>query len=319
MEVIVGSPWIPLEWVLAHGLRPRVLESFASSPIQIRAGVCAFADSAETALAGPQHRAAILTTSCDQLRRTADRLIETSAADIFLFNLPSTWSTDVARDLYASEIYRLGEFLVTIGGETPSEGELATCLRWASDRRQRLRALAGKTNARNLAIAVLNYLSAEKHEAPALPVVRMNGRIPIALAGGALSASKFDLINALETAGACIAINGTSAGERALLPPFGGGIDKPLASMIAHYWNHWVDVSQRPNTRLHDWFRQRTAETPVKGLVIWQNIGCDLWRAEAPSLASALDLPVLVLENHDGSSLSARERTRIEAFLEILR
>ena len=49
MEVFCTSPWVPPEWIKAHGLEPRgiwLARDFACEPLPLAAGVCAFANAA---------------------------------------------------------------------------------------------------------------------------------------------------------------------------------------------------------------------------------------------------------------------------------
>ena len=49
MEVFYTSPWVPPEWIKAHGLEPRgiwLARDFACEPLPLAAGVCAFANAA---------------------------------------------------------------------------------------------------------------------------------------------------------------------------------------------------------------------------------------------------------------------------------
>jgi hypothetical protein len=57
----------------------------------------------------------------------------------------------------------------------------------------------------------------------------------------------------------------------------------------------------------------------VRGLVLWHFTGCDLWRAEAPTLRELTGLPVLLLEAGEGPGVSQRQVNRVEAFLETLK
>ena len=45
MEVFYTSPWVPPEWIKAHGLEPRgVWFTRDFAPLPLAAGVCAFAE-----------------------------------------------------------------------------------------------------------------------------------------------------------------------------------------------------------------------------------------------------------------------------------
>ena len=63
--------------------------------------------------------ALVLTTVCDQMRYVAAMLEQRGSCPVFLLNVPSTWQTPAARQLYLDELRRLGRFLVQLGGKAP--------------------------------------------------------------------------------------------------------------------------------------------------------------------------------------------------------
>ena len=121
-----------------------------------------------------------------------------------------------------------------------------------------------------------------------------------------------------EQAGGRVVLNATEAGERSLwkteaIPEPTSQSSAAVATQghaltaLAHdYLEHYVDVFQRPNTRLYAWLKPRLAARQVRGLVLWHYVGCDLWRAEAASLREYFGLPVLLLDADETSSGSAR-------------
>ena len=99
MDVFLTSPWIPAEWVRAHGLQPRGIwsaENFQPGAWPLSAGVCAFAEAAVRFAGAQTDSAVIFSTACDQLRRGFDAAILRGQCRAFLFNLPATWQTPAA-------------------------------------------------------------------------------------------------------------------------------------------------------------------------------------------------------------------------------
>ena len=73
MQVFYTSPWVPPEWIKAHGLEPRgVWFAGDFSPLPLAAGVCAFAESVVRLAETHPDSAIIFSTHCDQLRRGFD-------------------------------------------------------------------------------------------------------------------------------------------------------------------------------------------------------------------------------------------------------
>jgi len=352
VEVICTSPWVPVEWIAAHGLEPRgawfAVDELPA--VAVPEGVCAFAQAMLELAKSKPAAAVIFTTACDQMRRAADAAASHGLPRAFLFNLPATWQTPAARRLYHTEVERLGKFLAQHGGRPPTDRELEVAI----NRHEETRARARTTLERNPAQQGVqelrwlfdcagccseegqNHASSRPDPPPqgegrrgfnelAEPTSksarrRDSSRIPLALLGGPLLPLQWPLFDAIELAGGRVVLNATEPGERSLLPP----IPKPdhgetlFAQLVNHYFDHVVDVFQRPDSRLYDWLAPRLAERGVSGLVLWVHVSCDLWRAEAASLREAFGLPVLLLESHELRSGNRRDASRLESFIESL-
>jgi hypothetical protein len=276
MQVILTSPWIPAEWVRAHGLPAAGVWSAEQLPRlgpALAAGVCAFAERIVRLAESQPGAAVVFASTCDQLRRGFDAAVFHGQSRSFLFNVPATLSP-AARRMYREELERLGRFLVVQGGVAPP-----------GERLQREMLEGDGQRAARLAAAVAR--KAPKGE--------------------------------IQAAGGWVALDGTENGERAwnVRFDFSAGGD-PFEVLLAGYFENLVDVFQRPNTRLYDWLRPRLESRDVRGIVLWQFTGCDLWRAEAHSLREIFGRPVLVLEAPENGRLSPRETTRVQAFVEAL-
>ena len=295
MRVFLTSPWIPEEWIRAHGLEPRGIwfaEEFRRGTPPLSAGVCAFAEAAVRFAEAQRDSAVIFATSCDQLRRGFDTAIFRGHTRAFLFNIPAT-QTPAARQIYRAELERLGQFLVELGGSIPTPEILRSEMLQTGEARRRL--------------------------LESSPVLTGN-QVPLALVGGPLSVANGGLFGAIEAAGGHIVLNATENGERGLCPQFdpnAGG--NPFDALVAGYFENIVDVFQRPNTRLYSWLKLRLLSRQVRGIVLWLFSGCDLWRAEAQTLRESFGLPVLLLEAEEAARISPRDVNRVEAFVETLK
>ena len=110
MDVFLASPWIPPEWIRAHGLQPRGLcsaEIFPPGARPLSAGVCALANAALRFARARSDAAVVFPTTCDQLRRGFDAVLH-GQPGAFLFNLPATWQSDAAPQIFRAELERLG-------------------------------------------------------------------------------------------------------------------------------------------------------------------------------------------------------------------
>ena len=328
MQVFYTSPWVPPEWIKAHGLEPRgIWHSSDFFPLPLAAGVCAFAEAVVRLAETQSDSAMIFSTHCDQLRRGFDVVAGAVPGRIFLFNLPATWQTGIAERIVASELERLGRFLVALGGQPPSaEGLMETIVPY---RRSRGRLLEAATHypAREYGQAIARFYwdgSVNLREDARVPDT---DGIPLAVVGGPLPVSQGQVLDALERDGGRVVLNATEAGERSLGRSFSpeqatvaaGALPDLLRLLTRSFLDNCVDVFQRPNTRLYDWLGERLASRKVRGIVLWHYVGCDLWRAEAQPLREAFGLPVLLLNADEAAGNSLRQSGRIQAFLEALR
>ena len=328
MQVFSTSPWVPPEWIRAHGLEPRgVWLGGDSRPLPLAAGVCAFAESVVRLAETHSGSAMIFSTHCDQLRRGFDVVAGGAPGRVFLFNLPATWQTGVAERIFASELERLSCFLVALGGHSPTiEGLAEAMTRYRLARSQLLEA-AAHLPARQYGEAIARFHwdgSVNLRESVRAPGT---DAIPLALVGGPLPAWQGHVLDAIESAGGRVVLNATEAGERSLGPAFSpeqapvaaGALSDLMRLLTRFFLDNCVDVSQRPNTRLYDWLRERLAVRNVRGIVLWHYVGCDLWRAEAQPLRETFGLPVLLLDANESAGDASRQSGRIQAFLEAWR
>jgi benzoyl-CoA reductase/2-hydroxyglutaryl-CoA dehydratase subunit BcrC/BadD/HgdB len=319
LELLVTSPWVPVEWIEAHGLAPRGVWSLpCHSPGAVTEGVCAFAERARRLTEIHPETPVLFTTACDQMRRAADAVGAAEHQRVFLFNLPATWQTPSARRLYHSEVERLGKFLRSLGGRAPTAAGLEAVMHGHDQLRAQLRRFIERGSARQSAEAMTRFFSGGPLPQD-VPEASDRG-VPLALVGGPLLASQWALFDTLESAGGRVVLNALEPGERCLLPPRPlecAGQD-PVGRLCDHYFDHIVDVFQRPNSRLYAWLGARLAQRRVRGVVLWVHVGCDLWRGEAASLREAFGLPVLVLDTPDVPGGGWRDLNRLSAFIESL-
>ena len=111
--IAVSGAQVPHGLIRAHGFIPVALTPAAAARRSPTAGVCAVAHGWAEALLSEESRfaAAVLTTRCDQMRRTADALRGRTRLPVFLLNTPVTHGTEAALRLEREELDRLGGFL----------------------------------------------------------------------------------------------------------------------------------------------------------------------------------------------------------------
>lgn len=343
------SPFVPPEWIAAYGLRPAWLvpngKAARSHEVAYR-GMCPCpAAILAGAVRGGMPDALVLTTACDQVRYAWAQLDRQSDIPCFLLNVPSTWQSSQARELYREELHRLGRFLCGVGGREPGRKELESVIRRYDA--QRAPALAARPNmpARDWTATLVRLRSdllpptpqaidARIGSSPSLAsrageaeeqtgaITKQDGGIPLGLIGGPLIAEDDFFLEVIEQSGGRIVVDGTETGERTLP----GSVDRrhlqvdPIDELVRIYFDTIPDVFRRPNTRLYDWLSEQWAAHSIRGVILRRYPFCDLWHAERHRLREWGKVPVLDIDvalGEDGER--SRTQGRIEAFLEMLR
>jgi len=292
--IVYTCPYVPAEWIAAHGFRPRRLvptsgkSQHAPAPAE---GVCPYVRGFLNEVVDRRNATAVIvTTVCDQMRRAFDLLAMRCATPAFLLNVPSTWQTVSAQRLYIDELKRLGRFLVRLGGCEPDRDQLARIMLESDS--------AGEPDAQN----------------------RRSDGVPVAVVGGPLMLRDQVLFDIITDSGGCVVLDATETGLRGRRGPFDRRAlaDDPLMELARAYFEI-PDASRRPNSRLYEWLKHQLAESSARGIVFHHYLWCDIWRAEFARLKEWTDLPVLELDSDGHSETSmARVQNRVRAFVEML-
>jgi benzoyl-CoA reductase/2-hydroxyglutaryl-CoA dehydratase subunit BcrC/BadD/HgdB len=273
----------------------------------------------QTALSENAAQAILFTTRCDQMRRLAESASRESGAPVFLMNLPKTWQTPSAGELYLSELRRLGRFLVGIGGSEPSAAELAATMRQYEARRQGLCAARGRLSAADYWRAMVT--SQQDGECtvqlPARP--RAPRGVRLALVGGPMMAHHGEVFDLIEGAGGSVVLDATVGGELTMPAAFDPATVSadPLRALADAYFGSIPDAFRRPNTALYNWLATQIAERGVQGLVFRHYTWCDTWAAEAQRMKEWAPVPVVVTTASADGQIDRHCASRIEALVEM--
>ena len=325
-EVIYSSPFVPAEWIAAHGLRPRrVVPAPTDGTVELRRpveGVCPFARAfAQAACSGPGEPLVVMSTECDQMRRIAEWVESDSGRPMFVMNVPATWDNATPHAMFESELRRLGRFLCRHGGAPPGDGTLESVMTDLDAKRSALRAARPRMSPRRFAEELMAF-----HEDPVDyrapgpdPGVKVRG-VPVALVGSPLPRKEFGIHDAVERAGGRVVLDATAAGEMTLPAAFAAEAieSDAVAELVRCYFGGIPDAFRRPNTRLYDWLQAEIAARGVEGVIVKHETWCDTWHGEAQRLREWAGVPVLTLQSADGH-IDSHAASRIEAFLETLR
>ncbi|MHC4748086.1 MAG: 2-hydroxyacyl-CoA dehydratase, partial [Planctomycetota bacterium] len=158
--IIYTCPYVPTEWIAAHGLGPsRVMMTTAEtagSIVRVE-GVCPFVRRfVNEVLTNQQACGVIVTTVCDQMRRGFD-IVRRGEIPVFLMNIPNTWQHSDVQKLYLEELNRLGRFLIELGGKAPSNGDLVEIMLEYDSARRFILAEKGHLSSRQYSEAIAKF------------------------------------------------------------------------------------------------------------------------------------------------------------------
>ena len=325
--IIYTCPYVPAEWIEVHGLKPaRVTPNTAGSAAAAiqREGVCPYVRGFINELIEEKGADGIIvTTVCDQMRRAFDILVRRCDVPVFLMNVPNTWQSVGVQKLYIDELRRLGEFLIDLGGKTPSDENLANIMRRYDTARASIRAARGYLTARKYA----EMITAFGRDGPGEEFSNIKRRelrikgVPLAIVGGPLMRRDFDILDIAEQAGGRIVLDAAETGERGMCAPFDRRRlrDGPLMELANAYFGGIQDASRRPNSELYKWLKSKLIDREVRGIIFHRYVWCDMWHAELQRLKDWTDLPVLDIDTTgDNETRLHRTANRIRAFLETL-
>jgi benzoyl-CoA reductase/2-hydroxyglutaryl-CoA dehydratase subunit BcrC/BadD/HgdB len=290
-RILCSSPYIPWQWIAAHSMEPCLVqasENCVHECVERVEGLCTYTRAwISKALADSHAAAIVLALTCDQMRRAFEILSENARVPCFLLNIPATWQSAQARQLYRDELQRLGKFLVSLGGCAPSPKDLIE---------QMLRNE--------------NCIASEKK-------LHKSGKIPLALAGPHAAVDDSVWLDIIARANAEIQLDLSSPAH----PVFDRRslMQDPFAELSDACFDAIQDIFQRPNIGFYRKIDRALRQSAVKGLVVRRYLWCDLWHAEIHRLKQWASVPVLDLEiGERPQDEILRLSTRIQSFMEMM-
>ncbi|MHB0997662.1 MAG: 2-hydroxyacyl-CoA dehydratase [Armatimonadota bacterium] len=322
-KIIYSCPFVPAEWIAAHGFSPSriVPRSHPDTDLLDNApGICPFARAFANTAASIDASAVVVTTACDQMRRGYDFIERIAGKPTFLMNVPNTWESPSSQKLYASELERLGRFLVRLGGTSPSWDKLTAIMREYDVNRSRLRRSYGSMPPRRFSELIADFNRDPSTIMASDGNVYIPQGIPLALVGGPLMREHFEIFDNVEDAG-YIALDATETGERTIPPPYDRRrmTDEPFELMVDSYFGGIPDAARRPNSLLYQWLRKEIDARGIKGVIFLRYVWCDIWHAEAQRMKDWLGLPFFDLDITEDANDNSRRLTRLQAFMEMLK
>jgi len=336
-SVIYSCPFVPAEWVAAHGLRPCRAAPERSACLPGRGlpeGLCAFAGQWLLELRRRQGRAlaAVLTTVCDQMRRLGDLAEPECDLPVFVLHVPHTWQSPTARRIYADELRRLGRFLVRLGGREPSRSELADTIRRFDDARRELLGLRGNLSPRAFAQALADFarepLDCDLQAVSVKSTIdNRQSSIPLALLGGPIMRGDEWIYDEVDELGGRIVLDVTETGELGLPGPIDRRrlAEDPLEELVTAYLDHIPHPFRRPNTEFYAFLARELVGRGVQGVLFRRYVWCDTWHGElarlrewAEKLVPGRPIPVVDLDCGQSGGDRGRILQRVQAMIETL-
>jgi benzoyl-CoA reductase/2-hydroxyglutaryl-CoA dehydratase subunit BcrC/BadD/HgdB len=288
-----------VEWIAAHRLQPHWLRPCATGErlaVSVSRGICPYAGAViDAAQSEIEASALALTTICDQMRYAAATIDRAGRYPVFLMNVPSTWQTEAAKNLYLDELRRFGRFLEKQGGTPPGDAELSRVM--------------------------LEFDRARFAQDTPADLSSIPSKIPLAIVGGPMLKEDFDFFDLVESAGGRLVFDATEGGQRTQPRRFDPSkvADDPLQELADAYFNSIPDAFRRPNSGLYEWLGRELNRRHVRGIVFRRYVWCDLWHGELQRLKQWSPVPVLDIdEGQDDLAAPNRLQGRLEAFLEML-
>ena len=321
-DVWYTCPFVPPEWIAAHGLRPRrrVLAAATSADRAAPEGACPYAHAFATAAsATPNDEAVIATTLCDQMRRASEPPAAGAGDRLFVMHVPHAWQSPSAHRFYRDELQRLGRFLVHLGGMAPSKERLAEAIRACDRARRDLLAARSRLTARRFAEALAGFPEAQ-HPAGGTAPAQGPGAPAVAVVGGPILRGDFWIFDRIEEFGGRVVLNATVGGELTLpAPPDRRRLaDDPLAELAEMYFGRIPHPARRPNSGLYEYLKREIAARDVGGILYVRNVWCDVWHAELHRLKAWAPCAVADLDLADDASAAVRGAARVQSLIETL-
>jgi benzoyl-CoA reductase/2-hydroxyglutaryl-CoA dehydratase subunit BcrC/BadD/HgdB len=321
-------PYVPAEWIAAHGLQPRRLIPLpveGVSTIPRLEGLCPYARAFVNDVAACRDiDGVVVTTMCDQMRRIFDLLVRRVDVPALLLNVPSTWQTVAAQRLYLDELKRLGRFLVRLGGHEPDKEKLVhTMLGQAHGNGAHgtpqdsapLELVGGSGKRQHADGSHIRLQPSASSEDSACRCHSVED-VALAIVGGPLIQRDRVLFDIVAECGGRIVLDGTETGRRGRPAAFDRRrlVEDPLLELAQAYFRI-PDASRRPNSELYQWLKDQLERTGARGILFHHYVWCDKWHAEFLRLKEWAKLPVLRLDS-EGEVEIVRVRNRVRAFLE---
>ncbi len=282
-------------------------------------------------------------TTCDGKKKMFEILSQYQP--VHVMEVPSKKS-HLGRELWAGEVVAFKDVVEKLTGNVVTPGKLAEATRRVNDRRRALQRLYNLRKARPAPISgkdallvtqvsfyddvsrctkQVNQLCDELDARVARGIGVFPADAPrILISGSPMAIPNWKLHHLLETLGAVVVCEESCTGTRLfsdLAPENGGTVDEQLRAIAERYMQIHCACFTPNSERLDDIVRL-AREYQVDGVVHYNLQYCHTYANEAVKVAKVLreaGIPLLRVESDYSDGDAGQMRTRVEAFLEMIR
>ena len=287
----------------------------------------------------PELAGLVLVGSCDAMRRLADAWPKVRPKDrIALLDLPAT-ADDSSISFFSDELSRLADTLLQWGGRPMTDTNMKTSVGLYNSLSRLLEDLrsmhyrgsldGGAAKLQNLynkaSASPVDQIIGLLEEETATPKISdaHNSAVPVFLFGNVLPDPSASAL--FESCGANIVGEDLCTGSRVFQPLKVDGLEAPFRELAAGLLgrsrcSRTLDAS-RPGTIAEE-VVARAKECGARGVIAHTVKFCDPYFARLPLIRQALrdaELPLLIIEGDCTMGSFGQQKTRIEAFVEMLR
>ena len=282
-------------------------------------------------------------TTCDGKKKMFELLAEHHP--VYVMDVPNKKSQS-GRQLWLDEVMAFKEVIEKLTGNKITEDKLSQATRMVNDRRRALKRLYDLRKANPVPISGKDALLATQVSFYDDPVrftqqvtalcdevearvavgegVFPAGAPRILISGSPMAIPNWKLHHILETAGAAVVCEESCTGTRLfseLVPENGGMVEEQLKAIAERYMNiHCACFT--PNEERLDDIARLAREYQVDGVVHYNLQFCQTYANEAVKVEKRLaeeGIPLLRIETDYGDGDTGQLRTRVDAFLEMVR
>jgi len=261
---------------------------------------------------------------CDQMRRLMDTLAAELGIPVILFSAPRTWDSD--KGFFINEMESAFKKLARITGMSPNDSAVRDRIIVRNKLKRKVKHLS--------ATGKMPHSLLQKIAVSALPAERIlafmenmeedsfeSGDINLMLAGSIPGLLENDII---AQAGGKITVDLTCLGDRVFYEdtPDDGDV---MQNLYASYIENNLCAHRRPLEPFIEYARQiikgkeNNPAQMIRGIIYRSLKYCHPYGLSAERIKKSLGLPFLKLDDDLSSAVSSGMRTRIEAFIEMLR